>query len=103
MSLDVTFASALVDPRAWVLGFMVLFALTLLPFYPLILRCRRKRAQKKAHEKVAKARAGILEDGVVEGPKGPYVPHKPWNVGGTGKTPNGGPPKASSYHGGPWH
>jgi len=84
------------------LAFMILFALVLLPFYPWILRRRRKRAQEKAHEEVEKARAEILEDGKVEGPKGPYVPHKPWDVGGTGKTPKDGPPRANAYHGGPW-
>jgi hypothetical protein len=38
----------------------------------------------------------------VSGPKGPRVPHKPWGVGMTGRTPREGAPRGRSYQGGPW-
>ena len=70
---------------------------------PVILRRRRRRAQQELHDKIEKAKADILEDGVVEGPKGPYVRHKPWGVG-TELPPSNetGPPKGNAFHGGPW-
>ena len=62
-------------------------------------RSRQERAAKRHHDKVQAAIAKITEDGVVEGPKGPYVPHKRWNVGTPHDT---SPPKGRSYDGGPW-
>jgi hypothetical protein len=44
----------------------------------------------------------LLEDGIVEGPKGPYVPHTPWGVGTERGTERSGPPRRKAYRGGPW-
>lgn len=82
----------------WMLGCAVLFA----AIFPFILRHRRRREQRELHEKIEKAREDILADGVVSGPKGPRVPHKPWGVGMTGRTPREGAPRGRSYQGGPW-
>ena len=72
---------------AWVLAIIILIPIR-----------RRKRA-RDLKERVKKAREGILADGKVEGPKGPYVPHKKWNAG----TPHAtDAPKGNAYHGGPW-
>ena len=86
----------------WLYTFMLIFAVILAPIFPFILRRRRKREQAELHDKIEKAKADILADGVVEGPKGPYVPHESWGVGSTGRTPTGGPPQGRAYHGGPW-
>jgi hypothetical protein len=59
----------------------------------------RRREKEKLHHLVEEAREKILADGKVEGPKGPYVPHKKWNVGTPSETR---PASAKSYHGGPW-
>ena len=40
-----------------------------------------------------------LEDGVVEGPKGPYVPHKGWGTGLGGRTKSR---TECDIHGGPY-
>ncbi len=69
---------------------------------PILLRRRRRREQADLHDRIEKAKAQILEDGVVEGPKGPYVRHTPWGVGTEVGTPREGPPRGRSYHGGPW-
>jgi flagellar biosynthesis/type III secretory pathway M-ring protein FliF/YscJ len=90
------------EAGVWMLGFMILFAIVLLPIFPFILRRRRRKEQAELHRKIEEAKEKILEDGIVEGPKGPRVPHKPWNVGGTGRTRTDGPPKGNAYHGGPW-
>ena len=87
---------------AWVLAFMAVFGVLLLPVFPFILRLRRRRAQSELHEKVKKAGMEILEDGVIEGPKGPYVPHRRWGIGTEVRTPRHGPPLGRSYDGGPW-
>jgi hypothetical protein len=42
---------------------------------------RHKRDQVALATQVKEAIDKILEDGIVEGPKGPYVPHTPWGVG----------------------
>jgi len=50
-------------------------------------------ARRETHRRVQRAIRNILEDGVVEGPKGRYVPHRKWDVGmarGTGNTGMGG-------------
>ena len=94
--------NALPVAGVWVLAFMAVVALVLLPFFPLILRRRRRREQAALHDRIEKAKADILEDGVVEGPKGPYVQHKSWGVGSEVGTPRAGPPRGRSYHGGPW-
>jgi hypothetical protein len=87
---------------AWLLTFMLAFALLLLPIFPFILRRRKRRDQAALKARNDKARAAILEDGIVEGPKGPYVKHKPWNIGIPSGTPRNGPLKARTYDGGPW-
>ena len=87
---------------AWLLTFMLGFAVFLLPIFPFILRRRKRRAQAELKARNDKAREQILADGVVTGPKGPYVKHHPWNVGTPAGTPRDGPPKGRSYDGGPW-
>lgn len=62
-------------------------------------RRKQDRDAKERHDKIEDAIARITEDGVVEGPKGPYAPHKRWSTG----TPHDTKPiKARSYDGGPW-
>ncbi|MDP6526689.1 MAG: hypothetical protein QGH15_20985 [Kiritimatiellia bacterium] len=100
--LIVLAGNALPVAGAWMLVFMLVFALVLLPFFPLILRRRRRREQAELHDKIEKAKADILKDGVVEGPKGPYIPHQPWGVGTEARTPRDGPPCGRSFHGGAW-
>ncbi len=39
-----------------------------------------ERQLREIREKVAKAKASILADGVVSGPKGKYVPHIRWSL-----------------------
>jgi len=70
-------------PRAglWMLIWMGICGAVFLLIFPLILRRRKRRAQQELHEKVEKAKADITEDGKIEGPKGPYVPHRRWNAG----------------------
>jgi len=84
---------------ACVIGGFALVAVLVVPF---VLRRQRKRDQAELHKRIEKAKADILEDGVVEGPKGPYVRHTPWGVGTEVGTPRSGPPRGRSYHGGPW-
>ena len=83
-------------------GFMGIFALLVAVVLPLLLRRKRKREQARLHTQIEKAKARILEDGVVEGPKGPYVQHQSWDVGSETGTPREGPPRSRSFHGGPW-
>lgn len=64
-----------------------------------VMPLRKRREAKDLSKRVAKAREQILADGKVEGPKGPYVPHKKWNVGTPHETE---PIKTRSYDGGPW-
>jgi len=68
----------------------------------LILRgvVKRKRDRLECQKKVQEARDKILADGIIEGPKGPYVPHKKWDVGTPHET---APAKQSVYHGDSWH
>jgi flagellar biosynthesis/type III secretory pathway M-ring protein FliF/YscJ len=94
--------NALPVAGAWMLAYMIVLAILLLPIFPFILRRRRKREHALMKEKAEKAKANILEDGIVEGPKGPYVRHIPWGIGSEIRTPREGPPRAQSYHGGPW-
>jgi hypothetical protein len=42
---------------------------------------RREKNEVERRHTIQEARVKILADGVVHGPKGPYVPHKSWNVG----------------------
>ena len=63
---------------------------------------RKNRNMNEAHYKVQKAIDNILEDGVVEGPKGDYVPHKRWGAGSGSVTSKNAPPKKPGYHGTPW-
>jgi len=84
------------------LGFMIVFALFLLPVMPLIHRRRRKREQKELHKKIEEAKAKILADGKIERPKGPYVPHVPWDCGSEVGTQREGSLRTNSYHGTQW-
>jgi hypothetical protein len=95
-------AAALPVAGVWVLTFMALFALVLLPVFPFILRHRRKVAQKELHKKIEEAKEKILEDGVVEGPKGPRARHIAWGSKRRSLTDGNSTPKHNAYHGGPW-
>jgi len=90
------------EASAWMLGFMIIVAILLLPIMPFIHRRRRKREQAILHERIQEVSAKILEDGKVKGPKGSYVQHIPWDVGTEVGTNRGGPPRANAYHGSPW-
>lgn len=70
---------------------------------PIIHHFRRKSDRKELHDKIEKAKAAILEDGVVEGPKGDYVPHIPYAPTTPVGTPSEtGPPKQKAYKGTEW-
>ncbi len=90
------------EASVWMLGFMIITAVLLLPVILLIHRKRRMREQVELHKKIQEAMAKILEDGKIEGPKGPYVQHIPWDVGTEVGTPRDGPPRTNAYHGSPW-
>jgi flagellar biosynthesis/type III secretory pathway M-ring protein FliF/YscJ len=101
--MNLILANAFPVAGVWVYAFMAIVALILIPIFPFILRRRRRRAQKQLHERIEKAKADILEDGVVEGPKGPYVPHNRSGVKTDLWPPHDTrPPKANAYHGMPW-
>ena len=86
---------------AWMLIFMIALAIVLFAVFPLILRRRRKKEGAALHEQIEKAKANILADGIVEGPKGPRARHIPWGRK-RGSRNDSGPPKHSAYDGGPW-
>ena len=86
----------------WVFTFMAIFALILIPIFPFILRRRKRKEGAALHERIEKAKADILEDGIVEGPKGPRAPHIPWGSRKRSPTNEAGPRKQNAYHGGPW-
>jgi hypothetical protein len=50
---------------------------------------RQEREAAEQKDRIQKAIQNITADGVVEGPKGPYVAHRPWNVGTAPRTPHG--------------
>jgi hypothetical protein len=54
-----------------------------------IKKIRLKRKAKQFKDKMEQAIEKITEDGVVEGPKGKYVPHKKWDKTSY-KTPSSG-------------
>jgi hypothetical protein len=102
--MSVLLANAFPVVGVWLYGFMAVLALVLLPVFPFILRRRRRRAREVLHAKIEKAREKILEDGIVEGPKGPYVPHRSSGVKTTLYPHNEtGPPKSNAFHGMPWN
>ena len=82
--------------------FMAIFAILLISIFPFILRRRRKQESKALHERIEYAKAKILEDGVVELPKGPRAPHIPWGSKIRSPTNEAGTQKQNAYHGGPW-
>lgn len=93
-----------VTAQNWMLAWFAICTAILLPVFPFILRWRKRHAQRELHDKVEKAKSDILADGVVEGPKGPYVPHKSWNVGSrAGQEPltdgSTKPPEHKGYYG----
>ena len=101
--MNLVLANAFPVAGVWMYAFMAIVAIVLIPIFPFILRRRRRRAQQELHEKIEKAKADILEDGVVQGPKGPYVRHKPWGIGTELPTSSEtGSPKGNAFHGGPW-
>jgi hypothetical protein len=64
-------------------GFALLMSVTLV-----LVKRRQETERLEGSEKIHKAIDNILADGVVEGPKGPRVPHKKWNVGTEARTPH---------------
>lgn len=85
----------------WMLSFMAAVGLLALLAAPFIRRRRRRRDRERLHRQAEKARADILADGIIEGPKGPYIPHPPRRTWANTRTDTR-PPKQTSYHGGPW-
>jgi hypothetical protein len=80
-----------------------ILAIVIAILVPLIHRRRRKKDQALLHDQIEKAKAHILEDGVVEGPKGDYVPHIPYAPTTPVGTPSEtGPPKKKAYKGTEW-
>ena len=63
---------------AYILTGMILAIVTL---YTIKTLRDRARAYQETRKRVQQAIDNITEDGIVEGPKGPYVPHHKWNVG----------------------
>jgi hypothetical protein len=51
-------------------------------------RAKRRRAIEAKREEIRRAIDRIMEDGVVSGPKGRYVPHRPIDVGIDPRTPS---------------
>jgi len=58
-----------------------------------------RRERDRTKEKVQDAIDKITADGKVEGPKGPYVPHKRRGARTDGST---SPPQSSGYYHHPW-
>ena len=100
--MNLIIANAFPVAGVWVFTFMAIFAIMLIPIFPFILRRRYRREQKELHEKIEKAKANILEDGIVEGPKGPRAKHIPWGSKMRSPTNEAGPGKSNAFHGGPW-
>ena len=78
-------------PSLYMHGVMLLcgFGFALIMSMTLVLVKRQQEAERlERSEKIHKAMDDILADGVVEGPKGPRVPHKQWNVGTEARTPH---------------
>jgi hypothetical protein len=73
-------------------GFALLMSLTLL-----VVKRRDEKNEIQRKAKIQKAIHNIVADGVVEGPKGPYVPHEKWAVGTDITTPR--ETKAREPHG----
>ncbi len=93
-----------------ILDYLVNVILPWAPFTFVILLCAYFRVRsiridaQELRARVKKAKADILEDGIVEGPKGPYVPHKPWGTGiGTGTPSETKQRKGRGPHGLPFH
>ena len=89
-------------------GFLINVVVPLLPLFlaaglaGFAVYRRRKRESKALTGKIKHAIEEITKDGIVEGPKGPRVPHKKWS-GGLGRgTPNATTgAKHAGYHGTP--
>ena len=87
-------------------GHMIIWLCVVLPMLIVLLvsaflRAKDRRKEENIHDKVARAVKNITADGKVEGPKGPYVPHKPWS--GVGHAPLSDhetkPPSQGGYYG----
>ena len=64
---------------------------------------QQRTSARRIQKRVEKAKKEILADGVVRGPKGPYVRHKPWRKGsGTVTSKETGKTEEPGYHGTPW-
>lgn len=50
-------------------------------------RAKRRREIEAKREEIHRAIDKIMEDGIISGPKGPYVPHRPMDVGTDPHTP----------------
>ena len=87
----------------WMLAFGAIVAVILIPIFPFILRRRRRIGQQELHEKIEKAKADILADGIVSGPKGDYVARdRSGSRTSLGPNNDTSPPKANAYHGTTW-
>ena len=100
--MNTIIANAFPIAGVWVLTFMAIVAVILIPIFPFILRRRDRREQQELHEKIEKAKEKILEDGIIEGPKGPRGKHIPWGSKIRSATNEAGPEKHNAFHGGPW-
>jgi hypothetical protein len=86
-----------------ILGALGVLALVIVIVVPIVHHFKRKRERKELHDKIEKAKAHILEDGVVEGPKGDYVPHIPYATTTSVGTPHDtAAPKRKAYKGMEW-
>ncbi len=101
--IPVALVSALPEAGAWMLIWMAGCAVVLIPIFPLILRVRRRRAQRELSEKVAKAIDKILEDGVITVPQARRDSRLRLRELRGAKVPYSlQPPQTCGYHGMPW-
>ncbi len=81
---------------------MAAFAVVLFAIFPFVLRRRKRREGAALRERIERAKADILEDGIIEGPKGPRAPHIPWGSKRRSPTSEAGGPRHNAFHSGPW-
>ena len=97
MILETEFAENIVG----LLWFVLVFGTSVgLPFYAVMhTRRQAKRDKLEQQQKMKDAVEKITADGKVEGPKGPYVPHKQHGH----RTDNSTAPASHSGYTHPWH
>lgn len=80
--------------------FVIGFAFSLLTGATLfVVKRQGEKEEAKRKQRIQQAIDKITADGKVEGPKGPYVPHRKWNAGLGAATPRETKP---DVHGGPY-